>query len=154
MRHYLIMAIWTLVAGAGIPLVGVLNSGLTKSVGNPFAATTIMFVVAMVVALGITLTVYGLPPVSQLVSAPPINYTSGLLIGFYALSATVIIPRFGTASFIAYILIAQLVTSACVDQFGLFGMMRRPIDLPRFIGLAVIVAGIVIMQSGTKWSSR
>lgn len=146
MRTYLLFAVWTLIAGAGIPLIGVLNSGVARSVGNPFAATAIMFAIAMIVAIGLTLLFYGSPTAAQLGSAPPISYAAGLLIGFYALSATIIIPRFGAASFVAFILIAQLLTSAIVDKFGLFGMPSRPLDLARLIGLIVIATGIAIME--------
>lgn len=154
MQSYLFFAAWTLLAGAGIPLIGVLNSGIARSVGNPFAATTIMFAIAMIVALSFTLPLYGLPTVSQLGSAPPMSYTAGLFIGFYALSATIVIPRLGAASFVAFILIAQLVTSACVDQFGLFGMAKRPIDFTKLVGLAVIMAGIAIMEIGNLRNAR
>jgi len=148
MRSYLLFASWTLVAGAGIPLIGVFNSGLARSLGNPFAATAVVFAVACVVALCITIPVYGVPALSQFTSAPLLGYAAGLLIGFYALSATVIIPRFGAASFVAFILIAQLVTSALVDQFGLFGMPQRSIDFTRLIGLVIIAAGIATMEMG------
>jgi bacterial/archaeal transporter family-2 protein len=148
MRSYVLLAIWTLLAGAGIPLIGVLNSGVARGVGNPYTATGIMFAIAMAVALGFSLPIYGLPTTAQLGSAPPISYAAGLLICFYALSATVIIPRFGAASFVAFILIAQLLTSAVVDEFGLFSMAKRPIDMTRLIGLTVIVAGIAIMEIG------
>ncbi len=154
MRSYILLTAWTLLAGAGIPLIGVLNSGIARSVGNPFAATTIMFAIALVVALGLTLPFFGRPTVAQLGSAPLVSYLPGLIIGFYSLSATIIIPRFGAASFIAYILIAQLVTSAAVDQFGLFGMTRRPVDTTKLLGLAVIVAGIAIMEIGNLRNSR
>jgi transporter family-2 protein len=56
------------------------------------------------------------------------------------------IPRFGAASFVAFILIAQLLTSALVDQFGLFNMPKRPVDFTKLLGLTVIAAGIVIME--------
>jgi bacterial/archaeal transporter family-2 protein len=148
MRSYVLLAVWTLLAGAGIPLIGVLNSGVARGVGNPYTATGIMFAIAMAVALGVSLPIYGLPTTAQLVSAPPISYAAGLLIGFYALSATIIIPRFGAASFVAFILIAQLLTSAVVDEFGLFSMAKRPIDMTRLTGLTVIVAGIAIMEIG------
>jgi transporter family-2 protein len=148
MRSYTILAIWTLLAGAGIPLIGVLNSGLARSVDNPFTATAVMFAIAIVVAFAFSLPLYGLPTIGQLGAAPKLSYAGGLLIGFYALSATIIIPRFGAASFIAFILIAQLVTSAIIDQFGLFDMTERPLDMTRMVGLAVIVAGIVIMEVG------
>src|SRR6185503_4723452 len=137
MGRYFLFAGWTLLAGAGIPLIGVLNSGIARSVGNPFAATAVMFGIAALVAVGLTLPFYGYPTIVQLESAPIISYAAGLLIGSYALSATVIIPRFGAASFVAYILIAQLVSSAVIDQFGLFGMERRPVDTMKLIGLAV-----------------
>ena len=154
MGSYLIFAAWTLLAGAGIPLIGVLNSGIARSVGNPLAATAIMFAMATIVAYGLTLPLYGHPTLAQLGSAPPISYGAGLLIGFYGLSATIIIPRLGAASFIAYILIAQLLTSAVVDQFGLFGMARRPIDITRLVGLLVIVAGIGMMEVGNLIKAR
>jgi transporter family-2 protein len=107
-----------------------------------------MFAIAMMVALGITLPLYGHPTAVQLGSSPLISWGAGLLISFYALSATVIIPAFGAASFVVYILIAQLVTSAIVDQFGLFAMEKRPLDVAKLVGLAVIVAGIAIMEIG------
>jgi bacterial/archaeal transporter family-2 protein len=146
MRSYVIFATWTFLAGAGIPLIGVLNSGVARSIGNPFAATAVMFAIAMAAALCLTLTLYGSPSVVQLGSAPLISYCAGLLIGFYALSATIIIPRFGAASFVAFILLAQLVTSAAVDHWGLFSMSKRPIDLTRLVGLATIAVGIIIME--------
>lgn len=154
MRSYFIFAAWTISAGIGIPLIGVLNSGIARNVGNPFAPTAIMFGIAMIVAFSITLPLYGLPTVSQLGSAPSVSYAAGLLIGFYALSATIIIPRFGAASFVSYILIAQLLTSAVVDQFGLFGMVKRPVDVTKLVSLAVIVTGIVIMEIGNLQKSR
>lgn len=147
MRSYVILAAWSFMAGAGIPLIGVLNGGIARSVGNPFAATAVMFAVALLVAAGITLPIYGAPSLAQLRDVPVTSYAPGLLIGFYALSATIIIPRLGAASFIAFILIAQLVTSALVDQFGLFEMAKRPVDGLRLAGLVTIVAGIAIMQA-------
>ena len=154
MRSYLIFAAWSLLAGAGIPLIGVLNSGVARSVGNSFVATAVMFAMAAIVAFGFTLPLYGHPTVAQLGSAPLVSYGAGLLIGFYGLSATIIIPRFGAASFIAYILIAQLLTSAVVDQFGLFGMARRPIEITKLVGLVVIVAGIAVMEIGNLTKAR
>lgn len=154
MRSYLILAAWSLLAGAGIPLIGVLNSGVARGVGNPYAATAIMFAIAALVALGLALPLYGHPTMAQLGSAPPISYGAGLLIGFYGLSATVIIPRLGAASFIAFILVAQLLTAAAVDHFGWFGMARKPIDMIKMVGLVAIVSGIAVMEIGNLIKAR
>ena len=155
MRSYLVFAAWSFLAGLGIPLVGVLNSGIARSVGNPFAATSITFAVAMLAAAAVTLPVHGVPNLAALRGAPVSGYGAGLIMGFYALSATVIIPRLGAASFIAFILLAQLLGSTLVDQFGLFGVARRPVDALRLAGLIVIAAGVAMMEIGNlrkAWS--
>lgn len=154
MRSYAALAAWTFIAGAGIPLIGVLNSGIARSVGNPITATAIMFALALLLAAGLAVPVYGIPTLKQVGGAPFWSYGGGLLIAFYALSATVIIPRLGAASFVAFILIAQLLTSALVDQFGLFGMAKRPIDLVRLSGLTAIGAGIVLMEVSNRRTAR
>jgi transporter family-2 protein len=150
----MIFAAWTVLAGAGIPLIGVLNGGIAKSVGNPFAATAVMFAIAAIAAFVLTLPFFGYPTVAQLGAAPFVSYGAGLLIGFYGLSATIIIPRVGAATFIAYILIAQLLTSAVIDQLGLLGMAKRPMDITKLVGLSVIVAGIAIMEIGNLTKDR
>jgi bacterial/archaeal transporter family-2 protein len=146
MRSTVVLAIWTILAGAGIPLIGVLNGGVARSIGNPLGATAVMFAVAFLIAAGLALPLYGLPAWGQLASAPGISYGAGFLIGFYALSATIIIPRFGAGNFIAFILVAQLATAAVIDQFGLFGIVRSPLGFLKSCGFALIVLGVVIMQ--------
>ena len=65
MRSYLIFAAWSVLAGEGIPLIGVLNSGVARSIGNPFAATAVMFAVAAVVAFGILSRSTAIPPLTN-----------------------------------------------------------------------------------------
>ena len=119
---------------------------MARSVGNPFGATAVMFGVAFLVAVGFALPFYGLPSLGQLASAPSSSYGAGILIGFYALSATMIIPRFGTGNFVAFILIAQLATAAIIDQFGFLGVPRNPLGMAKLGGLALIVCGVVLVQ--------
>ena len=69
MNSNLILAIWTLLAGAGIPLIGVLNSGMAQKVGNPIGATAVMFAVAFLVALGLSLPLYGVTGYSHRVGS-------------------------------------------------------------------------------------
>jgi transporter family-2 protein len=41
-----------------------------------------------------------------------------------------------------------------VDQFGLFGMARRPIDITKLVGLLAIVVGIAAMEIGNLAKAR
>ena len=49
-RMFLFWSLWTALAGFGIPLIGVLNGGMARAVGNPISATAVMFAVAFAVA--------------------------------------------------------------------------------------------------------
>lgn len=149
-RMFLLWSVWTVLAGIGIPLIGVLNSGMARSVGNPISATAIMFAVGFLVAAALAVSLYGLPGLDQLRGAPWSSYASGLIIVFYAASATVIIPRFGAGNFVAFILLAQLLMAALMDQFGLFGLEQRPITLMRAAAFLLIAVGIVVMQLATS----
>lgn len=146
MRSYALLAAWSFLAGAGIPLIGVLNSGMARSVGNPLAATAVLFLIAFLVPSALTLAVHGAPALSSIATAPTRSYLAGLFIGLYALSATILIPRFGASNFIAFILFAQLVTSALLDHFGLLGLPKRSTDAYRLAGIALLVAGLVVTQ--------
>lgn len=126
MKSYPFLAAWSFLAGAGIPLIGVLNSGVSRSVGNPLAATAILFLVAFMSASGLSLAVHGAPALGAIAAAPEGGYLAGLLIGFHALSATALIPRFDAGDFIAPTLLAQIVTSALLDQFGPLGSTGVP----------------------------
>lgn len=149
-RSTLLYAAWSLLAGAGIPFIGVLSSGMARAVGNPFGATAATFAIAFVVALGFAASFYGVSGFARIGEAPLSSYGAGLLVAFYVLSATIVIPRFGAGNFIAFILLAQLGTAAAIDQFGLFGMARNPVGAVKAAGLLLIVGGIVLMQVATK----
>lgn len=144
-----LLAGWTILAGIGIPLIGILNAGTARSVGSPLAATAVMFAVACLAGAALTLAFAGPPTLAQLRTVPAAGWLPGLLIGFYALSATVVIPRFGAGNFITFILVAQLATAAAVDQWGLLGMARQPAGAAKLAGFALILGGLALVQIGS-----
>jgi bacterial/archaeal transporter family-2 protein len=50
-------------------------------------------------------------------------------------------PRLGATTALALIIIGQLIMGIIIDQFGLFGVSVHPIDLTRFIGAGLLIAG-------------
>jgi len=57
-------------------------------------------------------------------------------------SISYMIPRVGVAAAIIAVVAGQLLVSTIVDHFGLMGMMGRPLDPTRAIGLAVVLLGV------------
>jgi len=51
------------------------------------------------------------------------------------------LPRLGSTTMIALIIIGQLLTGIVIDHFGWFGVTPRPVDLTRMIGLGVLLFG-------------
>ena len=45
-----------------------------------------------------------------------------------------------------FVLVGQIISSATIDQFGLFGAPQKAIDLLRAVGIAIMIAGVVIAQ--------
>ena len=85
-------------------------------------------------------------PASNLFAAvPPVAWLGGMAMAFYAISATFVTPSFGVGNFVMCVVIAQLVMSTLIDQFGLFGAPVYPVDLKRAAGLALLGAGAALV---------
>lgn len=52
------------------------------------------------------------------------------------------IPRIGVAGALITLLAGQLLVGSFLDHFGLLGAAQRAIDLPRIIGLGVVMLGV------------
>jgi transporter family-2 protein len=63
-------------------------------------------------------------------------------LGLVVLSAvSYTIPRIGAATTVTLVVVAQLVTAALLDHFGLLGTSVRLLDPARLVGIAVLFAG-------------
>ena len=56
------------------------------------------------------------------------------------------IKELGTTYAIATILVAQLATAAFIDAVGLFDTVKVPFSINKYIGVAIMVVGIVIFK--------
>lgn len=141
------MALWSLAAGAGIPVMAVLNARLGRTLGEPLHAAMLLFCVAFVFVAVVGLGFTGkLPSVALLADMPKINLAGGLFVGFYVISATFLAPRFGVGNFILFAMVAQIIVSATIDHFGMFGAAVREVGWLRLTGIAVMIAGLAIAQ--------
>lgn len=133
---------WAALAGAGIPMMAATNGTLGRSLGSPIHASLVLVAVGAAVVLITFLAVRpAMPPSTAFASVPPFAWFGGIAMAFYALTATFLAPRFGVGNFVICVVVAQLVVSSMIDQFGLFGAPVTPISLRRAAGLAVLAVG-------------
>ncbi len=142
MQHALVM----LAAGIGIPVLAALNARLGANLGAPAAAAFVLFAVALLSA-GVAMVLSGgTGGLSRIAEQPPHLFLAGVLIAFYVLSITWIAPVFGVGNAVLFVLLGQMVSSAAIDQFGLFGARAIPLSPLRMVGLGTMAAGLAMTQ--------
>lgn len=139
--------VWSLAAGALIPAMAILNARLGRTLGVALHAPVVLFVVGLSAALVCALILtQGWPDLRQLANARLADYTGGLIVAFYVVSATLLAPRIGVGNFIVLAVSGQILSAALIDHFGLFGAATRPLDALRIVGMTLVIIGIVLTQ--------
>lgn len=146
MNNVLFLAAWSALAGALIPVMAALQGTLGRTIQSPVHASLIGVGVAFL-AVGVLFAALrpATPSMSLFAMVPPIAWVGGLAMGFYAISATYLSPTFGVGNFVMCVVIAQLIMSTVIDQFGLFGAPVFPVDLKRAAGLALLGLGAALV---------
>lgn len=137
-----------LVAGVGIPIMAALNSGLGARIGSPVFAALVLFVVSLLVT-GVIAAMNPVPSKAVLLDLPPQYFLGGLLCAFYVLTMTWIAPKIGVGNAVFLVLLGQIVTAAVIDNFGLFGSPKFPVDSTRIIGVVVMIVGVILARRPT-----
>ncbi|PCH68552.1 MAG: hypothetical protein COC12_09890 [Rhodobacteraceae bacterium] len=140
-------ALIMLAAGIGIPTLAALNAALGRFMGSPAAAAAILFTVALLITAIVTL-VTGPQALARAVDAPKHLFLGGVLVAFYVLSITYIAPSFGVGNAVFFVLIGQLISTAAIDHYGLFGAQITPLNLTRAGGIALMGIGVWVTQQG------
>lgn len=145
-NNLMLYAAWAALAGVLIPVMAALQGTLGRTIQSPLHASLIAAGMS-IVAVGIAFAALrpAMPTGELLTDVPPLAWIGGMAMGFYAISATVLAPRFGVGNFIMCAVVAQLVASTVIDQFGLFGAPVYPVDLKRLLGLVLLGGGAVLV---------
>ena len=73
-------------------------------------------------------------------------YIGGLCGFVFILANAFVFPKIGAASAVALVVLGQGAAALAIDHFGLMGLAHQPISSSRLAGLALIVAGVVLMR--------
>ena len=143
---YLVAAILLGVLVAIQPLI---NAVLARALGSPYGAAAISIFVAAFGAL-VMLGVTGRGDMSRatLASVPWWVYLAGFVGTVFVAGGVVIAPITGALVFFVCVVAGQLIGATLADHFGLFGLDLRPVSVPRLIGLALVLGGVVLANRG------
>ncbi len=79
-------------------------------------------------------------------------WLGGLYGTVYIAVITLFTPRMGTMVLISVVIVTELVVAAILDHFGWLGLLARPMDAWRSVGLLLMICGVVVMSQSVSQS--
>jgi bacterial/archaeal transporter family-2 protein len=132
-------------AGALVGMQAPINSRLGKAVGTIQAATFSFLVGTVALLLLASFWNGGLGNLSRVGHAPWWALIGGLLGAVYVSVALVAVRTLGASGLTAVVITGQLAISIVIDRFGLLGIAKQHIGASRIIGLALLIAGFLLV---------
>lgn len=136
-----------LVAGACAPAQAGINSQLRLWTGDPVSASMISFAVGTIVLLLYMITtVIPWPDIKTASKLPLWVWTGGALGAFIVVVSVILAPKLGAGALMGTMITGQLIGGILLDHFGLIGYSVHPVNGWRFLGVALLISGVVIIK--------
>jgi transporter family-2 protein len=145
MKNEIFFFILALITGALIPIQAATNAAFSKSIGNSYITGLMVFIVGLIgMFLFILFTRASFPSKQALAAAPLYGYLGGLIVATYVIMITILVPKIGVGTAIGLIVTGQIICAVIIDHFGLFNVAVRSINLPRSIGIVLMIVGVYL----------
>jgi transporter family-2 protein len=135
--------------GAGTTVQTGVNARLAEAVGSvraAFVSVAGSIVLISVIAL-VGLAFRPLPAGERLADLPWWVWTGGAFGVAFLVVAVVVAPHVGAATLIAAVVAGQALAAVVVDQWGLVGFAQRELSAGRAVGMALVIAGVVLVRA-------
>ncbi len=136
--------IYAIISGISMSLQGVFNTRLGEKIGT-WETNTLVQLTGLIVTLIVTVFI-GKGDFKALSGANKIYLLGGAIGVVIIFTVMMSIGSLGTTCAIGIILVSQLVTAALIDYFGLFGSEKVNFTLKEFIGVAIMIIGIIVFK--------
>ncbi|MFE6168155.1 DMT family transporter [Viridibacillus arvi] len=135
--------LFAFLGGAFITLQGVANARISQDIGT-WQTATITQLTGFIMALLIFLFVRD-GNLQMFKKVKPYYLAGGAFAAIIIFSNISAIHRIGVTLTISAVLIAQLGLTFIIDIKGWFGMVKQQMKLPQFIGIGMMVVGVIIL---------
>ncbi|GJE32372.1 DMT family transporter [Methylobacterium oxalidis] len=134
-------------AGASIVVQQVLNANLRAALNSAAWSGFVSYAVGVACMALLALALRDpLPPASLAARIPWWAWSGGLFGAIFIGLAIVLVPQLGAATFIGLLVTGQMLASVAFDHFGWLGLAQRSLDLPRLLGIALLIGGVVLIR--------
>lgn len=136
--------IFAFIGGACITLQGVANSRIGQDMGI-WQAATLTQLTGFLISLTILFFVRD-GSLKGFRQVRPLYLTGGLFGALIIFSEVTAIQQIGITLTISALLIAQLSLTYLTDIKGWFGVMKMTMRLPHFVGIGMMILGVLILK--------
>jgi bacterial/archaeal transporter family-2 protein len=137
-----------LAAGVSFVIQQAVNADLRAALGSAAWAGFISYLGGTLCMLLLAFALReALPPAAAVVRSNWWAWSGGFFGAIYIAISILLVPRLGTAAFVALLVAGQLLSSFVFDHYGLFGIAPRPADPARLLGAVLLVVGVVLIRA-------
>jgi transporter family-2 protein len=134
----------TAAAGGLIALQAPINAGLGRATGS-LQAALVSFAIGTVALAGIVVLSGKAGGLGSSFEVSWYYLLGGVLGAIYVTNALIAVAAIGAGGVAAATIAGQLVASVAIDRLGLFGLDQVPIGPERILGVALLIAGTVLV---------
>ena len=147
MQTFLLPALLTIAAGVSVLIQQALNANLRAELNSAAWSGFMSYFLGVVCMVALAAVLRDPIPSAATISRVPSWAWSGGVFGAIFIGLSIVtIPKLGGAAYIALLVTGQMIAALTLDHFGWLGVQERPIDVPRMLGLALLVGGVVLIR--------
>ena len=148
MLHILVPSGLAVLAGVSIVVQQALNANLRAALNSAAWSGFVSYGVGLA-CMGLLLAAAlrdPLPAMGVAARLPWWAWSGGLFGAVFIGLAILLVPHLGAATFIALLVAGQMLASVTADHYGWLGLAQRSLDPPRLAGIALLIAGVVLIR--------
>lgn len=146
MNPSLIAILIVVLAGGATALQAPTNARLAGAVASPVNAAFISFAVGTVVLGVLAAALHTRPDFAATRALPWYAWLGGVYGACFVVASAWGVPKLGVAMTITLMVGGQLLISLFLDHFGAMGVPRQPLNLGRIAGVALVLAGVLLVR--------
>jgi bacterial/archaeal transporter family-2 protein len=140
-------ALLTVGAGVSVFVQQALNANLRRELNSAAWSGFVSYLLGVVFMVCLAIVLRDpIPSGSTMGRVPGWAWSGGIFGAIFIALSIITIPKVGGAAYIALLVTGQLVAALAFDHFGWLGIPQRPIDLPRLLGVALLVGGVILIR--------
>jgi transporter family-2 protein len=143
----LISSLLAFAAGTSIVVQQALNANLRTALNSAAWSGFVSYFVGLLCMVVLVVVLRDpIPSATMAARIPWWAWSGGMFGAIFIALGILLVPKIGAATFIALLVAGQMLASVAFDHFGLLGLAQRPVDLPRIIGVALLIAGVLLIR--------